>query len=155
MTYYNDGEVLQTKFSGSLCASDDDHHMAVINLDRYSDDRSSGGGRAPPRDGVHALDDHRVGGTSWTPGPTGRSSPRTAWTSASAGFAFGEPTASGWTSWFIDEDAKVKPWVSGAIHLNNSSGVCARMKFAIGPRADLLGSRGTPTAHCAPDNGHH
>jgi hypothetical protein len=156
MTYYNDGEVLETKFSGSLCADDDRHHLTNVNLQRYSDDRIDAVVVALQRE------------TAFTPWMTIESAvyELNTWTDrpkitedgvdfGESGFAFGEPTASGWASWFIGEDAKVEPWVSGAIHLNNSSGVCARINVVYRTDGGTVLSEDASGRHCAPDNDHH
>jgi hypothetical protein len=76
----------------------------------------------------------------------------------SSGFAFGEPTGNG-SLHFHYEDGGFRPHLTGAIHINNAIGDCARMRMDYYDLPEsggvvLLAQRWGGTV-CADDNGHH
>ena len=69
-------------------------------------------------------------------------------------FLLSGPTGSGSVSWGLDDGA-VKPHLTGTLHLNNSSGACARMNIRyLSEGGAFLTERAGGTV-CAADNGHH
>jgi hypothetical protein len=73
---------------------------------------------------------------------------------SSDNWGVGAPTGSGEMSWGL-EDAVVTPRLQGAIHLNNASGVCARMNLRYLTEAGTFLHEQAGGTVCAPDNGHH
>jgi hypothetical protein len=148
------GTLLSTNFGGEVCVTDDQHHSWSVDLDPYHDDSI-----ATVRVSVQK---ETVSGWSTTASAT-----YTANTFSdavkitedgvdfgSSGFSLGQPTSDGWVSWDVDNGV-VTPRLTGTLHLNNSSGVCARMNIRyLTESGAFLHSEPGGTV-CAGDNGHH
>ena len=65
----------------------------------------------------------------------------------------GAPTGSGVMSWTI-QDGVATPRLRGALHLNNSSGVCARMNLRYLTKSGAYLDERSGGTVCASDNGH-
>jgi hypothetical protein len=148
------GTLLSTNFGGDVCVTDDQHHSWSVDLDPYHDDSI-----ATVRVSVQK---ETVSGWSTTASAT-----YTANTFSdavkitedgvdfgSSGFSLGQPTGDGWVSWGV-YNGVVTPRLTGTVHLNNSSGACARMNIRyLTESGAFLHSEPGGTV-CAPDNGHH
>jgi hypothetical protein len=155
LRYFNDaGTQIQERFGGTVCADDDAHHAFSVDLDPYSD---------------AAIDSVNVAVMQQT--ATGEfvatSSTHVANTFSdsvkitedgvdfgSSGFALGAPTGSGSVSWGLDEGI-VTPHLTGTLHLNNSSGVCARMNIHYLAETGAFITEKPGGTVCGSDNGHH
>jgi hypothetical protein len=155
LQYRDDGGgLLRTEFGGTVCVTDDAHHAFSVDLDPYSD---------APIDRV----DVAVMKQTATGEFVAASSTFVANTFAdsvkitedgvdfgSSSFSLGAPTGSGSISWGLDDGA-VTPHLTGTLHFNNSSGVCARMNLRYLTESGAFVTERAGGTVCASDNGHH
>ena len=148
------GGLLATKFGGQVCVSDDAHHAFSVDLDPYSDNRIDHVDVAVMK--VTATGEFVAASSTYTANTFSDKVKIT-----EDGVDFGDsvfvlsaPTGSGNVSWGLDDGA-VKPHLTGTLHLNNSSGACARMNIRyLSESGSLVTERAGGTV-CASDNGHH
>jgi hypothetical protein len=156
MEYYNAaGSLLTTRYGGEVCVTDDQHHWWSVDLDPYSSvgihsvrvsvQKETFSGWSTTTSLTYTADTHDddfeitedgvdFGGPTWS---------------------LGQPTTPGGIEWLLSTNGYVTPILRGAIHLNNSAGVCARMNMRyLTESGSLLASRAGGTV-CSPDNGHH
>ena len=69
-------------------------------------------------------------------------------------FDLGAPLGHSDMSWELD-GAEVAPRLLGGLHLNNSSGVCARINLRYYTAAGTFLTKRAEDEMCAEDNGHH
>lgn len=162
MQYFDaDGDELRTEHGGEKCVTDDQHHSWSVDLDPYEDDdiasvrvavqKETVSGWSTTESSTYDLYLHpdRVEITEDGVDFGGRE------------FAFGEPNDSYDDYWWIPgiwwhfDGSVITPELQGTIHLNNSSGVCARMnlRYMTEGGAFLIARHGNSV--CADDNGHH
>jgi hypothetical protein len=155
MTYRNAaGTDLATRYGSTLCVDDDDHHELPIDLDPYADDsldrvqvaveRQSALGWSTVESSTYTVDTHDDNVKITEDGVD----------FGGSGWGTGAPSGSGAMVWKLD-DGDVTPNLEGFLHLNNSSGVCARVKLRYFTDAGLLLTTREDDAYCASDNGHH
>lgn len=148
------GTLLATKFGGKVCVDDDAHHAFSVDLDPYSDNRIA-------RVDVAVMKDTATGEFVATSGAYTPNTFPDKVKITEDGVDFGDsvfvlsaPTGSGLVTWGLDDGA-VTPRLTGTLHLNNSSGACARMNLRyLSEGGTFLAERAGGTV-CAPDNGHH
>ncbi len=156
MEYYNAaGSWLNTSYGGSVCVTDDQHHSWSVDLDPYSAvgidsvrvsvQKETVSGWSTTTSLTYGVDTHSdtveitedgvdFGGYTWS---------------------LGQPTTPGGMEWLLSTNGYVTPILRGYIHLNNSSGVCARMNLRyLTESGSYITSRAGGTV-CSPDNGHH
>ena len=153
---YFDGadNLLTTVHGGSVCMDDDSHDHWEVDRQDYEDERIE-------YIRVH-LQKQTVSGWSTVQWDEFRGTPNWELYKLTADgvdfgmqdFALGAPMADGYTTWDIDNGVATAN-AYGYIHLNNSSGVCARLKFRYLTEGGLFLSEHADEEHCAPDNGHH
>jgi len=152
---FNDaGTQVQERFGGTVCVSDDAHHGFSVDLDPYKDP---------------SIDSVQVAVMKQTAFGEFVAASSTHWANThgddvkitqngvdfgSVGWGIGAPSGDGTMSWGLDE-AQVEPDLDGAIHLNNSSGVCARMNLRYLTEGGAFLTERAGGTVCAPDNGHH
>jgi hypothetical protein len=155
MRYYDsDDELIETRYGGEVCVTDDGHHSWKVDLDPYSGSRV---------DEVEvAVQKETVSGWSTVESKRYRSNtyldrPKITEQGVDFGlvdFAAGAPMTGGYVNWYI-EDGVVRPDVYGYIHINNSAGMCARLKVRYRTEGGALLNTDTSETECAPDNGLH
>ena len=96
----------------------------------------------------------RAPGRSSCPRTTSRS-PRTGWTSARTTGCPARRLSGAFIVWSIDGNARITPTITGHLHLNNSSGACARIKVRYRTEGGALLTTDESEQLCASDNGHH
>jgi hypothetical protein len=155
LTYRDDaGDELTTRYGSTLCVDDDDHYELPTDLDPYADDeidrvqvaveRESATGWSTVESDTYTVDTHDDDVRITEDGVD----------FGGDGFSIGAPAGSGEMNWDFD-DGDVTPRLVGALHLNNSSGVCARIRLRYLTDAGLLLTTREDAARCANDNGHH
>jgi hypothetical protein len=156
MEYYNNaGSWLATQYGGEVCVTDDQHHSWSVDLDPYSNtaidsvrvsvQKETVNGWSTTASETHAIDTHSDGVKITESGVDFGNS---GWN------GFGEPSGDGFVSWDIT-NGYVRPRLTGAIHLNNSNGACARMNIRyLTETGSFIDSRAGGTV-CSPDNGHN
>ena len=155
MEYYNNaGSWLDTRYGGSVCVTDDQHHAWSVDLDTYSNSaiqsvrvsvqKETVAGWSTTTSATYSMDTHSdavkitedgfdFGGSSW---------------------GIGQPSNDGFVTWSI-VNGVVTPRLTGAIHINNSSGECARMNLRyLTESGSFIDSRAGGTV-CSPDNSHN
>jgi hypothetical protein len=155
MEYYNNaGTWLNTSYGGAVCVTDDQHHSWSVDLDPYSNSaiqsvrvsvqKETVAGWSTTASTTYSMDTHSdsvkitedgvdFGDDSWS---------------------FGQPSGSGSVSWTI-ANGVVTPRATGIIHLNNSSGECARINLRyLTETGSYIDSRPGGTV-CSPDNAHN
>jgi hypothetical protein len=142
------------RYSTSRCVDDDRHHEYDIDLDPYADDdiddvkvtlqRQTASGWSTVESETYPVDtaDDKVRITADGVDFGGLA------------FDLGVPSDSGEMSWELD-GAKVTPRLGGGLHLNNSSGVCARVNLRYYMASGSFLTRRADEERCAEDNGHH
>jgi hypothetical protein len=146
--------VLHTSYGGTVCVTDDHHHEWSVDLDPYADasiyrvevallkQTATGEFVAASSDDIvrTSRDDVKITEDGVDFGDSG--------------WSLGAPTDDGDIYWGLTGGV-VTPILTGAIHLNNSSGVCARMNLRyLTEGGTFLTARAGGTV-CAGDNGHH
>lgn len=147
-------KVLSTRTGGTVCADDDRHHEFTVDLTSVGDsaienvkvvlEKKTASGWSTVDTGVHHANtfDDKVkiteDGVDF----------------GSSGFAAGVPTGSGEVAWDL-RAGNVTPRLTGYLHLNNSSGVCARMRIRYLTETGSFLIAKTGGEVCADDNGHH
>jgi hypothetical protein len=145
--------LIPAEHGGTVCVGDDKHHEFTVDLSPYADDDI---------DNVKVqLEKQTAGG--WFVVDSAVFSPDVFTDNVkitedgvdfgSAGWGVGAPNGTGQLSWGLD-GVVVEPRLKGAIHLNNSSGVCARinLRYLNASGSSLTARHGGEV--CANDNGH-
>ena len=141
-------------FSTSRCVDDDRHHEYDIDLNPYADDdiddvrvtlqKQTASGWSAVESETYPVDttddDVRITADGVDFG--------------GLGFDLGVPQGSGEVSWELD-GVKVTPRLGGGLHLNNSSGVCARVNLRYYMASGVYLTKRADEERCAEDNGHH
>ena len=137
-----------------MCVSDDRHHEWTVDLDPYADNeiddveialqKQTATGWSVVSSAVRSVDTHSDDVKITDSGID----------FGGSGFFAGAPSGSGSMHWHLD-DGKVEPHLTGSLHLDNSSGVCARMNLRyLSSSGAFLTSRAGGVV-CAADNAHH
>lgn len=141
------------KYGGKVCENDDRHHKYSVDLDPY---------RHRSIDTVEvALQRQTVSG--WSTVSFGRYAANTHWDIVritadgvdfgDRDFVFGAPPNGGWLDWGL-AGAVARPSLTGYLHLNNSSGVCARVNLRYLSESGGFLKAKPGGSVCAADNGH-
>jgi hypothetical protein len=148
------GDVLATEYGGTKCVEDDQHHEFSVDLDPYADDsiasvkvsvqKQTATGWSTVDSSTYEADTHDDNVKITEDGVD----------FGSSSFGVGAPTGSGEIDWDLD-DGDVTPRLTGSLHLNNSSGVCARVNLRYLTEAGTFLTARAGGSKCADDNGHH
>lgn len=154
MEYFDaDDRLLSTEYGGSQCVDDDRHEAWSVDLapyDDYSIDSVRVSVQREGASGWSTRDSHTVWLTTWEDEVEITAD---GVDFGGEGFAFGRPSYGATIDWDL-EQGRVTPHLSGYLHLNNSSGVCARINMRVlAADGHLLDSAPSDT-ECASDNGH-
>jgi hypothetical protein len=155
MRYFDAADTqLAERFGGTVCVTDDQHHAWSVDLDPYADADIDSVEVAVMK--ITATDE--LVAASGTYGVNTFSDDveidRAGVDFGSTGWSGGSPTGDGYVSWPLD-GSTARPHLTGAIHLNNSNGACARMNIRyLTDSGAFLDERHGGTV-CAPDNAHH
>jgi hypothetical protein len=155
LEYFNAaGALLSTSYGGEVCVTDDQHHSWSVDLDPYSDNSIESVRVSVQKETV----------SGWSTTASGTYTPNTFSDAVKitedgvdfggSGFSFGQPVGDGWVSWGIVEGV-VTPRLTGTVHLNNSSGECARMNLRYYTESGAYLTERAGGTVCAGDNGHH
>jgi hypothetical protein len=149
----DDDALTEPVFSPTRCVDDDAHHQYPVVLDDYADD---------------AIDDVRISlkkktASGWStvesqtyPVNTTDDDFKITEDGVDFGdlsFHLGAPAGKGYMQWGLD-GADVSPRVYGGLHLNNSSGVCARINLRYFTASGGFLTSRADDAKCASDNDH-
>jgi hypothetical protein len=150
----NDVALTDTEHGGTVCVNDDRSHDFSVDLEPYRDDdiekvkvqleKQTASGWYVVDSSYFAVDtfDDSVKITE-----DGVDFGNGAWVSSG-------PAGSGDMSWGLDSGV-VDPRLTGTLHLNNSSGVCARINLRYLTADGTFWTERHGGAKCASDNGHH
>jgi hypothetical protein len=153
------GSRLSTNYGGAVCVTDDGHHEWDVDLDPYADNSIASVKVSLQKETATGW--WTVESATYTPTPPDDLVKLTedGVDFGGPGFEFGQPAAAnGWgdkgqVDWSI-ANGVVSPRLKGYLHLNNSSGECARMNVrSLTESGTLLDSSAGGTV-CASDNGH-
>ena len=140
-------------YSPTKCVDDDHHHEYDVDLDDYADNAI---------DNVKlSLQKKTASGWSTVESetfPVDTTDDKVKITADGVDFGdlqfdLGAPLGHGNMSWDLD-GAVVAPHLSGGLHLNNSSGVCARINLRYYTAAGTFLTKRADEEFCADDNGH-
>ena len=148
-----DDSLTDPAYSPTQCVDDDERHWYAVDLDGYADD---------------AIDNVKVSlqkqtASGWStvesetyPVDTADDEFKITEDGVDFGdhsFELGAPLGRGAVEWELD-GADVAPRLHGALHLNNSSGVCARMNLRYYAAGGAFLTARASDEFCADDNGH-
>lgn len=143
------------KYGGEVCVNDDGHHKWSVDLDpwfnpsiasvRVSIQKETVNGWSTTDSATFGMDTHADDVKITEDG----------FDFGSTGWGLGVPSGDGTMTWSIASNGVVSPRLTGGIHINNSSGECARMNLRyLTEGGSFIDSKPGGTV-CAPDNGHH
>jgi hypothetical protein len=150
----SDDALTDPAYSPTKCVDDDHHHEYSVDLDSYAD---------------NAIDNVKISlqkktASGWSTVesetyPVDTSDDKVKITADGVDFGdlsfdLGAPLGHGDMSWKLD-GVDVAPRLLGGLHLNNSSGVCARINLRYYTQAGAFLTKRADDEMCAQDNGHH
>lgn len=152
--YSNAGSWLSTNYGGEVCVTDDQHHSWSVDLDPYSSSaiasvrvsvqKETVAGWSTTTSLTYSADTHSDAVKQTEEGID----------FGNSGWSLGQPTGDGWVSWGI-ANGVITPRLTGAIHLNNSSGECARMNLRYYTESGSFLRSEPGGTICSPDNSHN
>jgi hypothetical protein len=155
LRYYDvAGTQLNESFGGTVCVNDDAHHAYSVDLDPYSDDSIASINIAVMKQtatGEFVATSSTYYANTF-PDEVKITEPGVDF--GSSGYSFGAPTGSGSLAWGLN-DGETTAHLTGTLHLDNSSGVCARMNLRYLTEGGSFWHSEPGGDVCAPDNGHH
>lgn len=150
----NGSSLTPTEHGGTVCAYDDRHHEFTVDLSPYEDkDIASVKVQLEKQTATawYVVDNDVFYANTHSDNVK---IPENGVDFGSSGWTGSAPTGSGSMAWGLDGGV-VEPHLTGTLHLNNSSGVCARMNLRYLTQSGVFVTKKHGGEKCASDNGHH